>query len=321
MSLFSKNEKKAFFTLLLMFALGSAAIYKIGVKNLWFEKKQSFYTTHSDAADLSVGGLVSLSGIHIGSITNIEVQADNTIKIQFSIVDKIADRIKSDAVVKFTRSSVFGEKYLNLIPGTETATLIPGSKIRGENKTGLSEFITGNSVAGIMDNIENLIATTNKLVSTFDNVNDKEGLKQQFTTIQMINPALKNFLALSDDMIEITEEMKKSKKFIPDLVKNTNTLVHDVNHTLIADGTMKNALNNANTIMEPLAKNQELLIKMIANIQNLSNTLTQNPDYGDKVLTTLTELTTTMRALQETWILADHTKKVKEEAEETKVAH
>jgi len=125
---------------------------------------------------------------------------------------------------------------------------------------------------------------------------------------------------LSNDMIEITGEMKKSKKIIPNLVENTNTFIHDVSQSMIADGSMKTALSNANTIMAPIAKNQELLVKMIANLENLSDTLTNNPDYGDKVLSSLTELTVTMQALQKTWVLSDHTQEVREE-ETSKIAH
>ena len=98
--------------------------------------KISLYAIFENVSGLSVGDKVKLSGIDIGKITNFELQKDEfEVKIEFDIDKEL--NIPDDSSALISSASLFGGKFLEIIPGTSEIYLKKNSIIY-DTKSSLS---------------------------------------------------------------------------------------------------------------------------------------------------------------------------------------
>src|SRR5690606_28895974 len=109
-------EKRSLFAIALAGGLFMTAVYQIGKRNLWFEKKTQYRTKVSDADGLRIGGYVTVSGLRVGDISDLEVDEQNEILVTMSIKSSIAKRITEGSHVTLFRAFVIGEKRIELVP-------------------------------------------------------------------------------------------------------------------------------------------------------------------------------------------------------------
>jgi ABC-type transporter Mla subunit MlaD len=241
-----------------------------------------------------------------------KVNENNIIDIQFSVVKTFSHRIHNDARVMFSRGSIFGEKHIDLLPGSKSQpVLIEGAFIKGRDATGLSDFITGNKLNVLMTDIEDIIRSTKKMALLIENFATEDKIGDHAKSAALIYPALNNFVALSNDLVELTEKVKKRDTDFPEMVEHGSKMVTSLNKDFIESGVAQSALSSIDRVMGPIADRQLLVEQLLGNLESLSATLSKNPDYGDKLLDTLNEMTLTMKALQRTWILSDHAEDIK----------
>ncbi len=137
------HNKALFGTILITLVFAGNVLY-IGKKNLWFEPKNRYWTVLKYGDGLREGTMVTFNGIKMGEVSELEINDDNTIRVDFSVRTSLADRISADSMVRVTRSMMIGEKRLEILPGAKgTASLPTDSFIPGEDVKELSELLTG----------------------------------------------------------------------------------------------------------------------------------------------------------------------------------
>ena len=65
---FTTQEKKSLAGMAAIAAFVVAAVYQIGMRNFWFEAKNTYYTQVSDADGLRVGSVVTIAGLRVGEV-------------------------------------------------------------------------------------------------------------------------------------------------------------------------------------------------------------------------------------------------------------
>lgn len=82
---------------------------------------------------LAVGSDVRISGIKVGSVTELSVDADNFMAVvDFSIADRF--KLPKDSAANISSDGLFGGKHLSITPGGQIDVLSPGETI--DNTTG-----------------------------------------------------------------------------------------------------------------------------------------------------------------------------------------
>ena len=106
---------------LILFVL---AVFIIGKqKNLFdpvFKLNAKFYSV----SGLQVGNNVRFSGITVGTVDNIEIVNDTTVRIDMLIKKDIQKFIKTDCVVGIGSSGIIGDKILVISQGSSTGTVV-----------------------------------------------------------------------------------------------------------------------------------------------------------------------------------------------------
>ena len=164
-------EKRSVIGMTLALGLFAAAIYQIGKRNLWFEKKTQYRTKVQDADGLRVGGYVTVSGLRVGDISSLEVDEHNEILVTMSIKSSIAKRVTEGSHVTIVRAFIIGEKRIELVPNyANTVPLAAGTLLPSRTPTEITDFITGRKLTELMTNIESLIGGLNAMTTEVQSI-------------------------------------------------------------------------------------------------------------------------------------------------------
>lgn len=309
---FSTNEKKAIAGLVVILVFCATSIYQIGMRNFWFESLNTYHTKVKDADGLRVGSVVTISGLRVGQVTELNVDAANAIDVTFTVKTAIAERVRQDSLVTVFRSFIIGEKRIDIIPGSsEQPVAANGSTLAGRDSVDLAEFVTGKKMGEMIAHVDTIVAGISMMLGEMKAiVGDYHAGKFQ-KTFSMIDPALDNFLKLSGDLIVVTKELKKQPKALPQVLDSGHRLLVDAHSEVIGNHLLKSTLTKVDDVMTPIAKRQETIESLLQNLDDFSKELKKNPEFTKEILTAVKELTITLKALQKTWILKDETDEVK----------
>ena len=95
-----------------------AAIYFIGDKQQLFRSTFHLSGVFKDVAGLQTGNNVRLSGINVGTIDNIIIISDSSVRVEILIEESTRKFIKKDAVASIGSEGLMGNKTLIISPGT-----------------------------------------------------------------------------------------------------------------------------------------------------------------------------------------------------------
>ncbi len=115
---------------LLFLLFGFSLEKNIGSRNLYIS------AVFENVTGLSVGDKVKISGITVGKITNFKLEKEEfEVKVELEVDKEI--NIPDDSEAKISSSSLFGGKFLEIIPGS-SETFLKDKSIIYDTQTSLS---------------------------------------------------------------------------------------------------------------------------------------------------------------------------------------
>lgn len=100
---------------IVLFMIG---IYYIGAKQQLFNSTFRISGIFKDVSGLQVGNNVRFSGITVGTIENVEIINDTSVKVDMVIDENTRQFIKRDAKAIIGSDGLMGNKIMNITPGT-----------------------------------------------------------------------------------------------------------------------------------------------------------------------------------------------------------
>ena len=105
------------------------AIYFIGEGQQLFRSTFRITGVFRDVAGLQVGNNVRLSGINVGTVENIVLVSDTSVRVEILIDESTRKFIKKDAVASIGSEGLIGNKVLIINPGTGNKMIIENNDI------------------------------------------------------------------------------------------------------------------------------------------------------------------------------------------------
>jgi len=99
-------------------ALFIIGIYFIGERRQIFRSNFRLSGVFKDVNGLQAGNNVRFSGINVGTVENINIVSDSSVRVNILIDENTRKFIKKDAVASIGSEGLMGNKILILIPGT-----------------------------------------------------------------------------------------------------------------------------------------------------------------------------------------------------------
>ena len=212
-------------------------IYFIGERQQLFRSTFRLSGVFKDVGGLQAGSNVRLSGVNVGTVENIDIVSDTSVKVAILIDEATRKFIKKDAVASIGSDGLMGNKILIINPGTggkkeienndivETTQPIDMDDIMKSLKTTIdnSSEITGN-LSKITGNIQSGKGTIGRLLmdrsleQNFDSsiINLKQGLSglrnlMEDTKISFAQNFDSTFVNLKEGSAGFKALMKKAK--------------------------------------------------------------------------------------------------------------
>lgn len=146
-------------------ALFIIVIYFIGDGKHMFSKTIHLNGTFNNLGGLEVGNNVRFTGINVGTVDQVEIITDSTVRVEMTIEKKVQKFIKQDALATIGSEGLMGDKVINLVAGSSDQPMIKdGGSVRTLTPVSLDDImknleVTTNNAAQITDDISAL--TTN----------------------------------------------------------------------------------------------------------------------------------------------------------------
>jgi len=184
----SQKIKTGIFTLVGI-ALLVVGIFFIGKKQNLFGDTYKIYGTFKNVGGLQIGNNVRFAGIDVGTVENISITNDTTIRVDLRLQSKVKPFLKADALASIGSDGLMGDKLITIVSGSENETklLTSGSRIitadpvdfdriigKFTNVADNAEIITG-ELAAMAIQIRKGNGTISKLLYTDDLSRSLEG--------------------------------------------------------------------------------------------------------------------------------------------------
>ncbi len=218
-------------------------IFLLGSNKSIFSTSLRIHSYFDAAQGLSNGAVVSLAGVRVGNVENIEFDENkNLVRIEYFIQSTYQKKIKTDSTVDIRTQGALGDKYLYITPGRGTETISDNSEIKGEYGNDFLSILSkrGSESEKIFDAISDLqillksIVKDNKIPHLIQKL-DKTADNLQDTTAQLKQATANNRIEKSMTRLDsILEKVDNGQGTLGALINDRS--VHNRLKTILGAG-------------------------------------------------------------------------------------
>lgn len=253
------------------FMLGAAGVMLlvlllIAARQDYFSRSTAIYFFTPNAQGLSKGMAVKFIGFKVGSVQEVSMQPNATVRVKVSLDDDYVHLIGQDAKARLTKEALVGESVVEIIPGSQQVRQVTQNSVlefeRGQDTSAVVENLA-TQLQPILSDIHQITSSINNpsgdVQQTLKNLNQATGgfreTVNQFTqlgvgsnkamdrinsSLDTLDKAIPKLVDKADSTLNnvqsATADIKKitndSAGEIPSLVRNANSLVQDGQETL-----------------------------------------------------------------------------------------
>ena len=189
-------------------ALFVLAIFIIGKQKNLFNPVFKLNTTFYNISGLQVGNNIRFSGITVGTVDNINIVNDSTVRVDMLIRKEVKQFIKSDSKVAIGSEGLIGDRLLVISQGSFDAPLAR----EGEQLESTEPVETDAIMSSLKVTAENAEVITQELAEIMTKINGGDGtlgrLIQDTTIAKNIDQTIINLKKSSKGLDENMEAVK-----------------------------------------------------------------------------------------------------------------
>lgn len=207
------------------------AIYFIGEKQQLFRSTFRLSGVFRDVGGLQAGNNVRLSGINVGTIDNVTIISDTSVRVVILVDENTRKFIKKDAIASIGSEGLMGNKVLIINPGTGNKKIIEDNDtIATSQPTEIDEilkslkttidntaYITGD-LAKIATNIESGKGTIGRLMM---DKSWRQNIESTILNLKEGSVGFRVFMDKADELDEILTSLKTT-------IDNTSNITNDL---------------------------------------------------------------------------------------------
>lgn len=271
------------------FGLFVLAVFIIGKQKNLFNPVFRLTTTFSNVSGLQVGNNIRFSGINVGTVDNIILMNDSSVRVDMMIKKDVWQFIKSDCKVTIGSEGIIGDKLLIIIQGSSDAPLAKeGQRLESletiETKTIMARLdVTTANAESISRQLSEITFDINKgngtlsrliqdsilaknLNQTIANLNRFSfGLRGTDVIVESLKVTALNAELTSKQLAVIMRKINNGDGTLGQLINDT-TIVENLNQTINNLRKTTNGLTGTDTLMAKLNST-------VGNVEVISNQL------------------------------------------------
>jgi phospholipid/cholesterol/gamma-HCH transport system substrate-binding protein len=229
-------------------------IYFVGNKQDMFNKTVEINALFNNINGLQKGNNVRFSGINVGTVHEIEIINDSTIRVEMKIEEGILSHLKKDAMASIASDGLVGNMIVNIVPGNHSDIPIkPGDVILSANKVTTEELLK--TLSSTSDNANLITANLAEITTQISRGKGTVGM--------LINDA-----ALSDDLKQTIHYLKITSRGTSESVDNLNKIVNKLDNKDNVIGVLQDTAvaQNIKNVIANLEKSSNQIDKVVINL-------------------------------------------------------
>lgn len=307
-----------------------AGIYFVGSRQSLFGSTFTIRTVFTNAGGLQVGNNVRYAGINVGTVSDITIISDSTIRLDLKLVEKVKPFIKQNAVANLSVDGIVGSALVNITPGDGDAPPVDdGDIIQAANLLGTADLMAtlGSTNENIALFAKDLLKISGEIAHGSGTLNlllqdsmVSWNLKSTLSNLQLTsNYTLQMVQRLNQTVSDLGAQQGLINQLIHDtvIVSNLRQFSSDLNQSVTSklDSLLDNLLL-VGTNLKQTTTNLNLLLEGIQNEQGLVNNLIYDEELSESLKATLKNIeegsakfSEDMEALQHNFLLRRYFKK------------
>lgn len=242
------------------------SIFFIGSENNIFSKTFTVAVVFKNVEGLKSGDNVWLSGVKIGTVSDVKIISQGKVVVNLSLKDKQNQFIKKDAIASIGSDGLVGNKIVVIRPGISGEIIAPDDTINTSSPADTQELINIAKDVG-----ENTRSITSDLKTIAQRVNDGKGIvgellndgtiaKELRDAIVNLRTTGSNTAKASAELHTLLYQMRNGNGLLPTLISDTTYLK-----------TFQNALANVEKVSVNASVVSENLQSMAVKMNNKDN--------------------------------------------------
>ena len=212
----SRNIRTGLFVLIgLLFLL--VLIFLIGKQKNMFGNTFSVHANFKNIAGLKIGNYVRFAGINIGTVDNIAIVNDTTVRVDLVLQKHIRPFIKTDVVASIGTEGLMGDKLIQLGPGSDAAPqLKEGGQLKAINPADMDKMI-----AKFGEITNNAASLTGGLADIVNKINSGQGSLGRLMSSDKLAKQLENTVSSTQQTVTNINKTASSVKENMDAAKHS----------------------------------------------------------------------------------------------------
>jgi len=291
------------------------ALYLVGDQRNMFSSRFLLSTHFAEVSGLRVGGNVRFAGIDVGTVHQITIVNDSTVRVDMLIREDVRNHIKKNAVATIGTDGLVGNVIINIKAGSGNALPIEANdQIASQPNIDTDALLQTLSMSN-----ENLARITNNLVDITDQINAGRGtlgvmLKDDrlASDLQQTLDNLSRASAMTTATVTKLEGIADRIDHGPGII---NFLTEDTTTVWQFRQTMNN-LQSASTVVNGVTNDLQRLTNQIEAGQGTAGLLVSDTAFAEDIQQSVDEIQTgidlfneNMEALQHSFLLRRYFKK------------
>ncbi len=166
----------------------AVSLFLISKENKLFSQKSEIMTYVSNAQSIRTGSAVHFKGIKIGSISSIDIQSLDKIKITLQVEHEFLRWIKIDSYIDFRTQGVLGDKYLEILGGKEESPPVEsGETLVANENSQFDKFINQG---------EDILSVANRVLLKIDSIMGPVDNNRISTILDNLETATRTFSSI-----------------------------------------------------------------------------------------------------------------------------
>jgi phospholipid/cholesterol/gamma-HCH transport system substrate-binding protein len=257
----------------LLGALGAMllALLLIAIKQDYLVRSTAIYFFAPNAQGLNKGMAVKFIGFKVGSVKEVSMQPNATVRVKVSLDDEYVHLIGLDAKARLIKEALVGESVVEIIPGSQQVQQVTQNSVlqfeRGQDASSIAESMAA-QLQPILSDIRQITASINnpngEIQQTLKNLNQVTGdlreTVKQFTQLGVSgNQKLDSVHGKLDKALDsVNANLEVMDKAIPRLVDkadatldNVQTATSDIKRmTAESAGELPAFIHNSNALVQ-----------------------------------------------------------------------
>ncbi len=233
------------------------------------DSSRTFYAVYDNVEGLTSSTPVTINGLIVGKVVDIEFKDDASGKLQVKLLVDSDFQFSKNSKAELYETGLIGGKAIAIVPAFDNAeNAISDSYLEGSVKAGLSELVN-QKLTPLQGKIESMMVSADSLLNNLNQVFDEKTKTNLKKSIASLSSTIDSFKSTSmslnqtvkNNQEKIDNVLTNADKLTGDLAKITNTISEsDLKKTI---KSLESTLKNFDKIIISLEKGEGTMGKLL----------------------------------------------------------